>query len=97
MAEHLDRGQRPAEAADAYLEAARSQFGRHRHDEALLLAERGAALAPEGTTGAALARLRGDLLRELGRTEDSTHACRMDRGPTPRARIGARHRRCGAL
>jgi len=74
VAEHLDRGQRPAEAAEAYLAAARAQFQRHRHDEALRLAERGAALAPEGATGAALERLRGDVLRELGRTEDSMQA-----------------------
>jgi class 3 adenylate cyclase/tetratricopeptide (TPR) repeat protein len=74
VAEHLDRAQRTVDAAAAYLEAARAQAGRRRDDEALRLAERGAALVPDGATGTALTRLRGDLLRELGRTDESLRA-----------------------
>jgi class 3 adenylate cyclase/tetratricopeptide (TPR) repeat protein len=74
MAEHFDRAQRPAEAADAYLQAARAQAERHRYDDALRLAQRGAALAPEGEVGSALVRLQGDVLRELGRTDESLRA-----------------------
>ena len=75
-AEHLDRAQRPAEAAQAYLQAAQGEAQRYRYDEALRLAQRGAALSAESGAGptAALALLQGDLLRELARTDESIAA-----------------------
>ena len=73
-AEHLDRAQRPTEAAIAYLHAARGETQRYRYDDALRLAQRGAQLAAPAATSAALALLRGDVLHELARTEASIGA-----------------------
>ncbi len=72
-AEHLDRAGDP-EAAQAYLSAANDQAGRSRYDLALQLSERGAQLASSGALRCALELLRGDVLRELGRSQDSIAA-----------------------
>jgi class 3 adenylate cyclase/tetratricopeptide (TPR) repeat protein len=75
QAEHLDRGEDPG-AAHAYLVAAIHQTERFRYEIALRLAERGAVLiAAAPIAGAAtaceLALLRGEVLREMGRSSDS--------------------------
>jgi tetratricopeptide (TPR) repeat protein len=72
-AEHLDAAEDP-EAAQAYLSAASEQAGRSRYDVALQLTERGVELATAGTLRCALILLRGDVLRELGRSQDSIAA-----------------------
>jgi class 3 adenylate cyclase/tetratricopeptide (TPR) repeat protein len=72
-AEHLDAAEDP-EAAQAYLNAANDQAGRSRYDVALQLTERGVELATAGTLRCALILLRGDVLRELGRSQDSIAA-----------------------
>ncbi len=72
-AEHLDRAGDP-EAAQAYLNAATDQARRSRYDVALRLAERGAELAGVGSLRCTLTLLRGDLLRELGRSQESITA-----------------------
>ena len=72
-AEHLDRAGDP-EAAQAYLSAATDQAGRSRFDVALQLTERGAQLATSAPLRCALTLLRGDMLRELGRSQDSITA-----------------------
>ncbi len=72
-AEHLDRAGDPR-AAQAYLSAATDQAGRSRYDLALQLSERGAQLASSGPLRCALSLLRGDVLRELGRSQDSIAA-----------------------
>ena len=74
-AEHLDRAGDP-EAAQAYLTAATDQAGRSRFDVALQLTERGAQLATSASLRCALSLLRGDVLRELGRSQDSISAFR---------------------
>ncbi len=68
--EHLDRAGDPG-AAQAYLEAARSQAARFRHEVALKLVERGGELAAENGVRASLLLLRGDLLRDAGRSAES--------------------------
>jgi class 3 adenylate cyclase/tetratricopeptide (TPR) repeat protein len=72
-AKHLDRAGDP-EAAQAYLSAATDQVGRSRFDVALQLAERGAQLASSAPLRSALTLLRGDVLRELGRSHESIAA-----------------------
>jgi class 3 adenylate cyclase/tetratricopeptide (TPR) repeat protein len=72
-AQHLDRAGDP-EAAEAYLSAATDQAGRSRYDLALQLSERGAQLASSGAERCSLSLLRGDVLRELGRSQDSIAA-----------------------
>ncbi len=72
-AEHLDRAGDP-QAPQAYLSAAMDQALRSRYDVALQLAERGVELATTGALRCALILLRGDLLRELGRSQDSITA-----------------------
>jgi len=77
-AEHLDRAQ-DAAAAQACLRAAASEAARLRFESALRLAERGAALAEapahaDARIGCELALLRGELLREVGRSNDSIAA-----------------------
>ena len=72
-AEHLDRASDP-EAAPAYLAAAKDQAQRFRHEPALRLAERGTEVALEASVRSALWLLRGDLLREAGRSNDSVQA-----------------------
>jgi len=75
QAEHLDRADDP-DAAQAYLLASRQEADRFRFDAALALAERGVELAPAPTVGCALALLRGELLRETGRSKESIVAFR---------------------
>ena len=75
-AEHLDAAGDPAAAA-AYLRAAQAEAGQYRYERALALAERGLALADERPVKHGLACLRGDILRELGRTADSVDAFRQ--------------------
>jgi class 3 adenylate cyclase/tetratricopeptide (TPR) repeat protein len=72
-AEHLDRAGDPL-AAQAYLGAATDQAGRSRYDLALQLSERGAQLASIGPLRCRFSLLRGDVLRELGRSQDSIAA-----------------------
>lgn len=76
-AEHLDRADDP-QATQAYLAAAHRQFERFRYDAALGLVQHG--LARAGALNAtpdmvcALTLLRGDLLREMGRSTESIAA-----------------------
>jgi class 3 adenylate cyclase/tetratricopeptide (TPR) repeat protein len=72
-AEHLDRAQDPA-SADAYLDAAREEARRFHFDPALLLAQRGEALAQDDAQRHAFAMLRGDVLRQTARTAESIAA-----------------------
>ena len=72
-AEHLDRASDPA-AAQAYLVAARAQAEKFRHESALRLADRGLELAAQDAVHCSLLLLRGDLLREAGRSGDSLAA-----------------------
>lgn len=72
-AEHLDRASDPA-AAQAYLVAAGAQAGKFRHESALRLADRGIELALEDSVHCSLLLMRGDLLREAGRSSDSLAA-----------------------
>jgi len=72
-AEHLDRAGDPS-AAQAYLAAARAQATRFRHESALRLADRGLELAQADGLRCALLLLRGDLLREAGRSAESLAA-----------------------
>jgi tetratricopeptide (TPR) repeat protein len=74
-ADHLDRAEDPA-AAQAYLLAAQDEARRFRYDTALRLAERGAQLASAGPVRCELALQRGELLREIGRSQDSIVAFR---------------------
>jgi class 3 adenylate cyclase/tetratricopeptide (TPR) repeat protein len=69
-AEHLDRAD-DAGAAAAYLEAARHESERLRHEAALRLASRGLELAGEPNVRCALTMLQADLLRDMGRSRDS--------------------------
>ena len=72
-AEHLDRAD-DAGAAQAYLTAAMNEARYFRFDAALRLAERGAELAAAtvgGEVACGLALLRGDMLREMGRSSES--------------------------
>jgi tetratricopeptide (TPR) repeat protein len=64
-AEHLDRAE-DAEAARAYLTAARSQAAAYRYESARGLVERGLALAAERADRFALACFQGELLNSLG-------------------------------
>ena len=64
-AEHLERAEDPL-APQAFLDAARAVSARLRPDDALVLAQRGAALAPHGMVAHALAMLAGELARDLG-------------------------------
>jgi len=72
-AEHLDRADDPG-AAQAYLDAATDEAHRFRYDTALRLAERGLELARAGRERYALTVLRGELLREIGRSQESIRA-----------------------
>jgi class 3 adenylate cyclase/tetratricopeptide (TPR) repeat protein len=72
-AEHLDRASDPAAAA-AYLAAATAQTARFRHESALRLADRGLEIAIADSVRSALLLLRGDLLREGGRSSESLAA-----------------------
>ena len=75
QAEHLDRADDTG-AAQAYRVAATHEAERFRYAAALQLAERGAVLAAAtpiigATTACELALLRGEVLREMGRSQDS--------------------------
>jgi len=73
-AEHLDRADDP-QAAQACLVAAASEAERSRFDAALRLAERGGVLAAaDAGVACALALLRGEVLREIGRSNESIAA-----------------------
>jgi len=73
-AEHLDRANDPA-AARAYWRAAEVEQARSRFDSALRLVERGVALAADDTGASSrLGLLRGELLRETGRSTESIAA-----------------------
>jgi class 3 adenylate cyclase/tetratricopeptide (TPR) repeat protein len=69
-AEHLDRAEDP-EAPQTYAAAAQAEFSAFHYERALSLAERGLALASAPAEQQQLALLRGELLRELGRTRDA--------------------------
>jgi class 3 adenylate cyclase/tetratricopeptide (TPR) repeat protein len=64
-AEHLDRAE-DAEAARAYLAAARSQAAEYHQEAALRLVERGLALASDRADRFVLTCLQGDILHDLG-------------------------------
>jgi class 3 adenylate cyclase/tetratricopeptide (TPR) repeat protein len=72
-AQHLDRAGDSGTAA-AYLEAAGAQAANLHFETALRLAERGIELADGPAIGFDLRRLRGDVLRNTGATEDSIAA-----------------------
>ena len=72
-AEHLDRAQ-DAGAAHAYLIGAQSEAQRFRYDIALRLLQRGLEIVQDFEHRYAMTMLRGDLLRELARTEESITA-----------------------
>ncbi|MEE8435504.1 MAG: adenylate/guanylate cyclase domain-containing protein [bacterium] len=74
-AEHLDAAEHPS-AAQAYLEAARTQAAEFHFERALHHAERGLALAGEKVTQLELACLQGQLLREMGKIAASIEAFR---------------------
>ena len=69
-AEHLDRASDPA-AAEAYFAAASAEGNRYRHESALDLANRGIELARDDSVRCSLLLLRGELLREAGRSGES--------------------------
>ena len=91
-AEHLDRAEDPG-AAQAYLDAATEQARRYRFDVALRLAERGAEIADRAVL-CTLTMLRGELLLEVGRSQESISAFRTaleladDEAQTCRAWMG---------
>ncbi|HEX2243967.1 MAG TPA: adenylate/guanylate cyclase domain-containing protein, partial [Gammaproteobacteria bacterium] len=72
-AQHLDRAEAP-EAAQAYLEVTRAQMAKHDYARAKQLAERGLEIAADAATRYALTCLQGDILRELGESEESIKA-----------------------
>ncbi|MBL8699143.1 MAG: AAA family ATPase [Alphaproteobacteria bacterium] len=74
-AQHLDRAEDPAAAA-AYAGAARAEEGRGQIAAALALARRGLAIATSPADRAALHRIAGETLLELGATAESEAAFR---------------------
>ncbi len=72
-AEHLAAGQHEGAAA-AFLAAAQEAQAGHRKDAALGLAERGMALATHDAVRGDLLRLKGDMLRDLGRAAEAIAA-----------------------
>ena len=72
-AEHLDRAGDPT-AAEAYLTAALAQAARFRHEAAQRLADRGLEIAQHDAVRCSLLLLRGDLLRDAGKSNDSLAA-----------------------
>jgi len=72
-AEHLDRAG-GADAARAYLAAAQTQAAAFRNDEALRLVERGLALAGDRADMCSLMLIKGQLLHDLGRIDESMGA-----------------------
>jgi tetratricopeptide (TPR) repeat protein len=69
-AEHLDKADQPG-AAQAYLDAARQEAETHRHERARQLVVRAQQLDSTPQVQFELACTKGDLLRDLGSTEDS--------------------------
>ena len=72
-AEHLDRAE-DRRAVEAYHDAAKQQAEAFRYDTAFRLIERALKLDSEPETRFELACTHGDLLRDLGHTEDSISA-----------------------
>jgi class 3 adenylate cyclase/tetratricopeptide (TPR) repeat protein len=72
-AEHLDRAE-AAEAACAYLAAARSQTVEYRQEAALRLVERGIALAKDRSDVSELTCLKGEIFHDLGAMPDAARA-----------------------
>jgi class 3 adenylate cyclase/tetratricopeptide (TPR) repeat protein len=83
-AQHLDRAEDP-EAPQAYLMAAQAEVFALHYEHALSLAERGLALATAPDDRQQLGLLRGELLRELGRTRDAMGVFRQMLGETMEA------------
>jgi tetratricopeptide (TPR) repeat protein len=75
-AEHLDRAEDP-ETPRAYLAAAEAEVSGLHYEHALALTERGLALATSSEDSQKLTLVRGELLRELGRTRDAMAAFRQ--------------------
>ncbi|MEM1352328.1 MAG: AAA family ATPase, partial [Pseudomonadota bacterium] len=92
-AEHLGGAQDPG-AAQAYLTAARDAQAKYRRDDALVLAEKGLEYHPGPDSLGDLHRIRGDMLRESGRTDDAIEAfqtarsCAVSARDICRAQIG---------
>ena len=92
-AEHLGQAG-AAGAAEAFLEAARIEATAHRSERALVLVEKGLALAVEDACRCRLLLARGALLHDLGRMAEALEAYRqaslLGTGPAERcrARIG---------
>ncbi len=74
-AQHLDRAGN-ADAARAYLEAARAQAAAYHFERALALVERGLELAQEAADSFALTCMHGELLHDLGSIGESIEAYR---------------------
>jgi class 3 adenylate cyclase/tetratricopeptide (TPR) repeat protein len=72
-AEHLAAAQEPGAAA-AFLRAGTEARAAHRKEAALTLARRGLEHADDAPTRAALLRLEGHMLRDLGRSEEAIAA-----------------------
>jgi tetratricopeptide (TPR) repeat protein len=72
-AQHLDRAE-DAEAARAYLAAARAQAAAYHYEVALHLVERGVALARDQVDRFALTCFGGDILHDLGAMADARRA-----------------------
>ena len=92
-ATHLDKAGDDG-AAQAYLAAGRGFAGGFRYDDALTAAERGVEIATVSEGRFELEQLRGDVLRDAGRTDQSIEAFRAahenapDDGARCRALIG---------
>lgn len=92
-AQHLAEADDPA-AAPAFLAAAREAWDAFRKDDALAFAESGLRCAPDLRTKGALLRVKGDVLRESGRSEASiecfvaAEACARDPSDLCRAQLG---------
>ena len=72
-AEHLGAAKDPG-AAQAYLAAARDARSNYENEVALGLAEKGLECEPEPAVEGPLLRVKGDMLRELGRSAESIEA-----------------------
>jgi DNA-binding SARP family transcriptional activator len=89
-AEHLDAAE-DAGAAQAYAQAAKAEAERHQREGALRLAQRGLELTQDRALRHELTCLAGELLRELGRTEESVERYRaaVDSGEGAREKAQA--------
>lgn len=92
-AQHLAEAQDPG-ASQAWLTAASEARDAFRKEDALEFAESGLACAPDLRTKGALLCVKGDVLREMGRSEDSivcftaAEACAREPAEFCRAQIG---------